>query len=262
MAEIRALVGSFDEWIERARNAKSKEMRTLLRDYVDVLLDTGARPGDELLNLKWKQIKFVMKPITIKTGVIDNTDDGHEEITLSNLNRSLELTISGKTGTRTIVAMLRTVKALERIAKRNYEIDDDITEPFKQLIVPKNNDYVFRTRDKEKPTSFQKMFESFLEEHSLLYDTKTEQKRVFYSLRHTYATLALTHDKVPIHTLAKQMGTSVLMIEKHYSHLKVIQAIEQLRGEETRRLIEAGGVIDDAYVSKRVAKKKTDKRTS
>jgi integrase len=262
MAEIRALVGSFDEWIERARNAKSKEMRTLLRDYVDVLLDTGARPGDELLNLKWKQIKFVMKPITIKTGVIDNTDDEHEEITLSNLNRSLELTISGKTGTRTIVAMLRTVKALERIAKRNYEIDDDITEPFKQLIVPKNNDYVFRTRDKEKPTSFQKMFESFLEEHSLLYDTKTEQKRVFYSLRHTYATLALTHDKVPIHTLAKQMGTSVLMIEKHYSHLKVIQAIEQLRGEETRRLIEAGGVIDDAYVSKRVAKKKTDKRTS
>ena len=259
MTEIRALVGSFDEWIERARNAKSKEMRTLLRDYVDVLLDTGARPGDELLNLKWKQIKFVMKPTITTTNEVD--EEG-EKITLSNLNRSLELTISGKTGTRTIVAMLRTVKALERIAKRNYDIDDSIIEPFKQLIVPKNNDYVFRTRDKEKPTSFQKMFESFLEEHSLLYDTKTEQKRVFYSLRHTYATLALTHDKVPIHTLAKQMGTSVLMIEKHYSHLKVIQAIEQLRGEETRRLIEAGGVIDDAYVSKRVAKNKTDKRTS
>lgn len=40
------------------------------------------------------------------------------------------------------------------------------------------------------------------------------------------------------------MGTSVLMIEKHYSHLKAIQAIEQLRGEETRRLIEAGGSPD------------------
>jgi integrase len=134
MAEIRALVGSFDEWIERARNAKSKEMRTLLRDYVDVLLDTGARPGDELLNLKWKQINFVMKPTITPTYEVD--EEG-EKITLSNLNRSLELTISGKTGTRTIVAMLRTVKALERIAKRNYEIDDDITEPFKQLIVHK-----------------------------------------------------------------------------------------------------------------------------
>jgi integrase len=254
MAEIRALVGSFDEWIERARNAKSKEMRTLLRDYVDVLLDTGARPGDELLNLKWRQIKFVMKPTITPTNEVDEKG---EKITLSNLNRSLELTISGKTGTRTIVAMLRTVKAFERIAKRNFDIDDSVVEPFAKLIVPKNNDYVFRTRDKEKPTSFQKMFESFLDEHNLLYDTKTEQKRVFYSLRHTYATLALTHDKVPIHTLAKQMGTSVLMIERHYSHLKVIQAIEQLRGEETRRLIDAGGVIDDVYVSKRVAKKKT-----
>jgi hypothetical protein len=47
---------------------------------------------------------------------------------------------------------------------------------------------------------------------------------------------------VPIHTLAKQMGTSVLMIERHYSHLQVIQAIEQLRGTNTRKLIEA--VID------------------
>jgi nitrate reductase alpha subunit len=34
-------------------------------------------------------------------------------------------------------------------------------------------------------------------------------------------------------TLAKQMGTSVLMIERHYSHLQVIQAIEQLRGANT-----------------------------
>ena len=86
-------------------------------------------------------------------------------------------------------------------------------------------------------------------EHNLLYDTKTEQKRVFYSLRHTYATLALTHDKVPIHTLAKQMGTSVLMIEKHYSHLKVIQAVEQLSGVETRRKIAAVSTVDDIYKS-------------
>ena len=59
---------------------------------------------------------------------------------------------------------------------------------------------------------------------------------------------------MPIHTLAKQMGTSVLMIEKHYSHLKVVQAIDQLRGEETRRLIDAGGVVDEIYASKRKLK--------
>jgi integrase len=100
------------------------------------------------------------------------------------------------------------------------------------------------------------MFVSYLREHSLLVDPKTEQNRKLYSLRHTYATLALTHDKVPIHTLAKQMGTSVLMIERHYSDLEPVKAIDQLRGEETRRLIDAGTVVDEAYQSNK--KKKSE----
>jgi hypothetical protein len=33
-----------------------------------------------------------------------------------------------------------------------------------------------------------------------------------------------------IHTLAKQMGTSVLMIEKHYSHLTPRMLAEQFAG--------------------------------
>ena len=262
MTELRALLANFDAWIEAARTEQSKEMRQLMRDYVDVLLDTGARPGTELLNLQWRQIKFAMKPTLTHTGEIDNTDntdDEHEEIVLPNLNRSVEMVVSGKTGTRTIVGMLRTVKALERIAERNYQREEDeeepgITDPFKKLTVPTNTDFVFRTKNKEEQTSWQKMFESYLKEHNLLIDPITGNKRVFYSLRHTYATLALSNDQVPIHTLAKQMGTSVLMIEKHYSHLKVVQAIDQLRGEETRRLIDAGGVVDEMYTSKRKKK--------
>jgi len=34
------------------------------------------------------------------------------------------------------------------------------------------------------------------------------------------------------------MGTSTTMIEKHYSHLDAVKAINQLRGEESRQLIE------------------------
>ena len=59
--------------------------------------------------------------------------------------------------------------------------------------------------------------------------------------------------------LATQMATSVLMIERHYSHLKVIQAINQLRGAETRQLIDAGGVIDEMYGSKKAAAKSKKK---
>lgn len=262
LSEIHTMFGSFDAWIARARNDASKELRLLLRDYVEVLLDTGARPGDELLNLKWKQVKYSMKPVTVETGEYyddEPSDQPPEQVVKTDLNRSCELTVTGKTGTRQMLGMNPTIKAFVRIIERNYDIRNNYIEPFKDVAVKTNNDYVFRTKAKAKPTSFQKMFESFLDEHDLLVDPRTEQKRVFYSLRHTYATLALTHDQVPIHTLAKQMGTSVVMIEKHYSHLRVVQAIEQLRNYETRRLIAAGSVIEQAHEPKAKPRTKTAK---
>jgi integrase len=246
MHELQALLGNFDSWFDRARTKESKELRQLMRDYVEILIDTGARPGVEIMNLKWRQIKFVMSSNAEET---NNLDDEGFPIISGNLQRSCQMNVTGKTGTRTIVGMLGTVKALQRIALRNYDIKDSITNPFKQLTVPTNEDYVIQTRNKKRPTSFQKLFIKYLTEHNLLVDPITEQVRVFYSLRHTYATFALTYDRISIHTLAKQMGTSVLMIEKHYSHLKVVQAIEQLRGEETRKLIRAGGIIDEIYTS-------------
>ena len=55
--EIKALRGNFEKWIERGRE-DAKELRALLRDYVEVLLDTGARPGKELLDLNWGQLEL------------------------------------------------------------------------------------------------------------------------------------------------------------------------------------------------------------
>jgi integrase len=245
--EVRALRANFDDWIVRGRKEETRELRALLRDYVDVLLDTGARPGDELMNLQWQQIQFQMKPQITPTRELD--EEG-ELIELSDLNRSCLMMVDGKTGPREIAGMKHTVKAFERIIQRNYGIKNKVTEPFKGIAIPGNADFVFRTKDKSKPTSFQKMFEGYLDEHNLLIDPATGGKRVFYSLRHTYATLALTHDVVPLETLRVQMGTSIAMIEKHYSHLKVRQTLDQLRRRETRRLLESGAVIDEVYRSR------------
>jgi len=38
------------------------------------------------------------------------------------------------------------------------------------------------------------------------------------------------------------------MIEKHYSHLDAVKAVHQLRGDESRQLIEAVGEVDQRYV--------------
>ena len=261
--ELQAVLNNFEEWIERARNDHSKEMRQIMRDYVEMLVDTGARPGKELMNLKWKQIKFSMDPIEIDTGKSLVVKDGpKEKIVLTDLRRIVEMTVSGKTGARQIIGRSPTVRVLERIARRVYGVKNSVSDPFKDVITPNNDDYVLRTKSKKQDVSsaFQHMLERYLEEHNLLYDPMTETNRVFYSFRHTYATLALTHDKVPIHTLAKQMGTSVLMIERHYSHLKVIQAVEQLSGAETRKRIASASTVEEIYQSAKV-KNNSDSET-
>jgi len=37
------------------------------------------------------------------------------------------------------------------------------------------------------------------------------------------------------------------MIEQHYSHLDAVKAVNQLRGEQSRQLIEASGAIDKRF---------------
>ena len=271
--EVRAIRANFDAWIERAR-ADAKPIRQLLKDYVEVLLDTGARPGKELLQLRWVQVDLKMYPIIKKTGNVvkgNKYDSEEEEEVVINSNKTAILKIqNGKTGARTAIGRLPTVKALNRIAQRNYAMSASA------LIDEGSKDLIFRFKEwlsKEEiaakkrarlitPTSFVKLFGTYLTEHNLHTDPITNKKRQFYSLRHTYATLALTNDRVPIHTLAKQMGTSVGMIEKHYSHLEPVKAVHQLRGEETRQLIDAVDDIDEKYAFDATKAKATRKSKS
>ncbi len=117
---------------------------------------------------------------------------------------------------------------------------------FKELVTARQKDKQ-RSPKLKKPTSFSKLFDTYLKEHNLFTDSDTNQNRVLYSLRHTYATIALQIDNVEIHTLAVQMGTSVAMIEQHYSHLDAVKAVHKLRGTQSRQLIEAHGTIDDRF---------------
>ena len=204
------------------------------------------------------QIQLNYEPKSLgKTKVAPTEDNQHgEDVEVFDMQRLALIRIeTGKTGKRTAIGRADTVVALGRIAQRNYG------KPLATVIDENPKDYIFRfveyLNDDEKkagkksklikPTSFVKLFNTYLSEHGLLHHPVSGKKRQPYSLRHTYATLMLTHDKVPPHTLAKQMGTSIGMLEKHYSHLEAIKAIHQLRGEESRALIQADTVIDAKY---------------
>jgi hypothetical protein len=152
--ELQAVLNNFEEWIERARNDHSKEMRQIMRDYVEMLVDTGARPGKELMHVKWKQIKFSMDPIEIDTGKSLVVKDGpKEKIVLTDLRRIVEMTVSGKTGARQIIGRSPTVRVLERIARRVYGVKNSVSDPFKDVITPNNDDYVLRTKSKKQDVS-------------------------------------------------------------------------------------------------------------
>ena len=255
--EIGAVLGNFDAWIDRARTDTSRERRLLLKDYVHFILDTGVRPGKEPLGVRWRQIKYNYAANEVSS--LDKTSNATQK---TEPVRTMQMPVSGKTGGRTIVAMERSVAAFARLAERNYGLKPNYEKPFGDLITPSNDDFVFQCRVKVaggryqlvKPTSLENMFGAYLREHNLLNDPKSGQMRTFYSLRHAYATYALLYDRVPIHTLARQMGTSVLMIEKHYSHLDVVTAITQLGGRQTKKVLDANSTVSDKYKSTKATK--------
>src|SRR5204863_8022069 len=52
-------------------------------------------------------------------------------------------------------------------------------------------------------------------------------RRSTYCFRHTYATFRLT-EGVDVYFLAKQMGTSVKMIEDHYGHITPVKNADRI----------------------------------
>lgn len=180
-------------------------IRELMRDYVLFLANTGLRHGTETKSLKWKHVSEITK-------------DG-ERFILIKLEK-------GKTGKRTIVCRHGVRKYLERIKERFSHLKErqlgqmlDVEEP------------IFRCRDGSIPKDFHGAFRIMLEKAGLLNDVNGA-RRSLYSLRHTYATFQIIYNRVNLHILSKNMGTSIAMLERHYSHLEVLHRPAELAGLE------------------------------
>jgi hypothetical protein len=56
---------------------------------------------------------------------------------------------------------------------------------------------------------------------NLLHDTRNGKQRTMNTLRHYYATMALTYNRMTVYTLARHLGPSVAMIEQHYGYVEL-----------------------------------------
>ena len=192
--EYAQMLRALPHWVKQTRLSKSLQMRELLRDYIRFLANTGIRHGTEAQNVCWK----------------------HIEVFEDNGRKYLAIWVDGKTGKREVIARASTITYLKRIHKRCEGINH---LKFDELLAKKLDLPVFRLGDGTVTNHLRQPFKKFMQDTGLLIDAKTGQERTLYCLRHTYATFQLVNNNVDMHTLAKQMGTSIQMLEKHYSHL-------------------------------------------
>ena len=201
--EVHRLRQFMQAWsVVQSRRTEVREMRLLLRDYVELLLLTGIRHGTEAMRIEWRHWQWHK----------DNAG-----------KKYLRLRVSGKTGARWLIAKHQAITVLERLAARDEQcagktLDEVLTAQIPVL--------VFRFSTGKQPHHFNAVFRRLLVDCSLLLDN-AGQTRTLYSLRHTYATTELLAG-TDIHTLARQMGTSVLMLERHYSKLTATMAAAKL----------------------------------
>ena len=194
LQEVSYLLEYMRDWERFGRNQRSNHMRRLCRVYVEFLLGTGIRQGTESMPIRWKSLQWHWI--------------GEQ--------RYLRIWVSGKTGPRYLIARHFVIEALERLInwqKLPYQNLDAV-------IQAKFDRRVFVFPEGDPPHSLDSVFERLMVESGLFKDA-AGKNRTLYSLRHTYATFRL-EEGVDIHTLAKQMGTSVGMIERHYSKFELL----------------------------------------
>lgn len=203
--ELEYLLTFLEDYSLGGHSKLARDMRLLARDYIELLAATGMRSGKESLNIKWKHITWYVDG---KTG-----------------KRYLRIWVSGKTGARYLIAKNRAEEALARLCSRQPLFTSKTLD---MVLTGKHDILLFTLPDGTQPKSFHTTFIWLMKASGLLKDITTNQNRTLYSLRHTYATLAMMDSSVDIHTLAKQMGTSVTMLEKHYSKMTATLAAERL----------------------------------
>ena len=207
LSEYKSLTSYMATWVDKGHTAKTKMMRRLLRDYVLILANTGIRHGTEAMGLRWRDIEWITK-------------DGQ---------RYLQLTVNGKRGKRQPIARHNTEDYLRRLQLRRPHIAN-LT--FDQLLKRKINEKVFVLEDGTETASLAGTFRGLMKDSGLDKDREAKEKRSLYSLRHTYAHLSILRERMDVYTLAKQMGTSVQMIEQHYGHLHPAQKADVIAGKK------------------------------
>lgn len=173
-----------DRLVAQTHPAKKKAYAQF-QAFFEFMISTGCRPP-EAANLRWSDaLGYVHGEVPEKSKIM--------------------LRIHGKSKSREMVPLPSVQHALD-LAYDSYYPE-----------TPTQDDYIFKTESGGKRTGmFPDYFNEILEELNLKKDYRGEN-RTTYSLRHYFITMMLSKN-VNSYVLAKNLGTSVEMLEKFYDH--------------------------------------------
>jgi len=194
LTEYNTLTRKMRSWVKEAKGKAHWRDRYVFQQVFLILSNSGLRVG-ELRRLTWGDLRTV--------------GDGDDERMVGYAN--------GKTGAREFVFMPSGPTYVERLRElRKVEIGEEL--PSDGLVVCH--------RDGKPIATFKRSFNNLLS-YAGVGIKREGMARTIYSLRHFYATQRLTHETNPF-LLAKQMGTSVEMLEKYYGQTVTSEVAKQI----------------------------------
>ena len=217
IGEYRTLIRKLRHWVKQpTHRQKDKEIKELLYDYVLMLAYSGVRHGREAMDITWRNVSFT------------SSSTGKDLVVLDVLKKK------GRKGTyswRKVVVRHNRLSDAKKVLTR---LKDRVPElrhlSLESLVKAKLDIPLFCLSDKSQPKRIDGTFTKFLKDSGLSLGSENKAKTL-YSLRHFYATQQLTgKNPISIALLAKQMGTSVKMIEQYYGHLDTVKAGDELSG--------------------------------
>ena len=208
------------------------EIRKIWKEFIFIMSNVGFRPK-ELLGIKMSEISE--NP---------NWDDERRQTDVLMKVRKE----NSKTG-RARVCVAPVKKRIERIIASYKKIG--ITHQPDDFLFISHRWVVNGKRDQPSRQMMYERLKKVMQISGLKDELAKEGKRIsLYSFRHQYACWRLRYGDVPIHLLAKQMGTSIQKIESTYGHIQVEQQAElitksQSHLKRTGYVLSKPDVIDD-----------------
>lgn len=192
---------------EKGITYDEKQKRIIFYNAIGILMNSGLRPK-ELLGLKVNELTFLP----------NDTEDQKAE--------RMKITIR-RTNSKTGVGRVVVCPITKRVNK--------IKQAYKALGVNQlPTDVLFMNPSSPSRSSYtreiiSKRLRNVLAQSGIQDQLDKNNKRInLYSTRHTYITWRLRYGNTPIHLLARAVGTSVDLIQKRYSHIKVEQQADLL----------------------------------